>query len=233
MVTLEFIQRTLATADNWSRKNAPAQAQSCIEGAVNDYLSLAVERFDGPRDAVEWMRANAVGELLDRCRRNLAVLCGEVDAGRLPESVIGGNSYYFRFSAMAACLGLFELCEWFIRVAARPDVLELSTRFWCEYAHGSLSLVDGTPYRIADFGRLARLERYWLPYLELMSAASLGEPLAPALDAINDSFVKRNRDKRINEPCAVDGSGDEPVRWDFRRDGLLAYIAHTRPELVR
>lgn len=233
MITLEHVQKRLAIAHEWLRKNERAHAHFCMRGALCDYLSLATRRTDDGQEAADWLRANAVAELLERCRENLTLVCAEVDAGRLAETVIGGNYYHFILSGMASCLGMFALSEWFVEIAARPGVLGISTPFWREYSRGACALVSRNPYRVAELGRLRRMEAYWMPYLQLMSAASVNEPLSPALDGIAKSFVKRNRDKKIIEPSFVDGCGDDPVRWDFRRDGLVAYIAHTRPGLVQ
>jgi hypothetical protein len=73
--------------------------------------------------------------------------------------------------------------------------------------------------------RLRGQEIYWIEYLNLIEAASHGRNVEDALDQVEQGFIKRNSDKRITDDnYETDGSGTHPVRWDYRRDSLMAYI---------
>ena len=227
MYSLEMIKETLVAADEWSRKGQLSWVERCLEEALDAYLQLAVHQFDDMA-AAAWLRANGVGELLERSQRTVAALSDEVKADRLPDSVLGGTYRHLLSWHVASCLGMFDLANWFIGLARRPGALETGTEFWHEYSRGLEALSRGESYSIKDLNLVRSMEKYWFPYLRLISAASRGESLAPALEAINGSFARRNVDKTLTDDTALDGSGHDPVRWDYRRDALLAYIRATK-----
>ena len=74
--------------------------------------------------------------------------------------------------------------------------------------------------------KLRGQERYWMEYLHLIAAATHGlDDLTDALAKVDAAFAKRNTDKRIKDDnWATEGSGWLPVKWDYRREGLLRYI---------
>ena len=58
-------------------------------------------------------------------------------------------------------------------------------------------------------------EKYFVPYIELMTAAD-NTQLDAARLAIAASFEVRNRDRRFTDWLGLDGDGNRPVRWDLR-----------------
>ena len=59
-----------------------------------------------------------------------------------------------------------------------------------------------------------------------MEVVTEGGDRGGILSRIDEAFVARNRDKRLNGIGALDGSGVFPVRFDIRKARLLATIAH-------
>ncbi len=75
--------------------------------------------------------------------------------------------------------------------------------------------------------RLRGQEVYWASYLNLIEAANNRRNLDEAISQVNQAFAKRNVDKKIKDDnYETEGSGSHPVKWDYRRDSLLAYVRH-------
>jgi len=114
--------------------------------------------------------------------------------------------------------------ESYVKIAVRPDVREVSTPFWYEYSLALESMVLGKGYCANEFQPHGQ-EKYWMGYLRLIESASNGWPLDDAIAEIDRLFTIRNTDKSIKDDVyQIEGSGEYPAKWDFRRRGLLNYI---------
>lgn len=159
----------------------------------------------------------------------LEQLIASVDAKKLPASILGGNYSNLVFAHLTWALGEFEIGEKFAAIAARPDVLELSTPFWRAYSRAVDSLIECRPHSVGDLAAEGQ-EQYWLAYLRLIESATNNQDMTAAIAEIDNSFAQRNMDMSIEvDAHEIEGSGGHPVRWDFRRDGLLNYIHSKRP----
>ena len=125
---------------------------------------------------------------------------------------------------LAVMLGQRDLACQMLEIANDLQRLKFFplTKLWKEYAKGFLSLCRGEPFSPADL-KLKGYEKYWMPYLALMSAVTNKLDVASACSAIDESFVLRNRDKRLIDWEMIDGDGSHPVQWDFRKFTLLHF----------
>lgn len=223
---MKAIRMSLDTADQWERKGEPGWVDKCLSAALMNYLSIAVEQHSDLKNARAWLVQQEVVALLQRHRTNVEILASEVDAGRLPSSVIAGTFHLLTLGHLAWSLEALTLGEWFIALSQRRDVLELSTKFWREYARGIGCLVRREAYKAADL-KLRGQEKYWMAYLRLVETATQRSTLSNALADIDKAFAARNGDKRIKDDnYETEGSGLHPIRWDYRRDSLMEYIGH-------
>ena len=94
------------------------------------------------------------------------------------------------------------------------------TRFWAEFARGLIVLHDKGHYEAEEL-KVRGYEYHWKPYLRLISALSKQSGVAIALSEVEQSFQRRNQDKRLLDWRTIDGDGKRPVRWDFRREALF------------
>lgn len=92
-------------------------------------------------------------------------------------------------------------------------------------------MIERRPYT-PQLAKLNFLERYELPYVDLMSAAMHGTSLEAPLAEIDRLFLVRNADVRMNDVDAymLEGSPEHSVRFDFRKAGLLAAIANAKSQ---
>ncbi|PQO47228.1 hypothetical protein [Blastopirellula marina] len=189
-----------------------------------NYLAMAVVECGDVDEAQSWWATNVPGTLLERFAEVTRECVAQVDAGVVPASTIAGNYPHLVLTHLAWALGNFSLGEQFAEIAVRPDVLPLSTPFWREYARAIAALIAGSPYAVATL-KLKGLEKYWHAYLPLIDAATNAQDLEAPLFEIDESFRRRNADKRIKQDqYEIEGSGGRPARWDFRRDGLVRYL---------
>jgi hypothetical protein len=226
MTKLNLIQVKLQKADEWESRGHPVWVANHLCPALMSYLSMAVERFSEAPAAIDWLHQQQYGELLKRYLGTLHTLATEVDCGRLPGTIIGGNGGYLTFAHLSWLLSLFELGQAFIQFSRRPDVLELSSEFCREYSRGLYALAHGETYQPKEI-RLRGQERYWAVYLPLLESASSHGDLTETLAEVERVFAERNADKRIRDDSyETEGSGLHPVQWDYRRDGVLALVEH-------
>lgn len=224
-MTIESIQKSIQTADNWHKKGQPAWVSKCLSSALMGYLQIAVNELADPISGVAWLNAQGFSAVLQRHFDTLQVLGDEVTAGRLPSSVISGNYHPLVFTHAAWCIDAFSIGGSFAAFAERNDVGELSTPFWREYARGVGALLRKEGYHARNL-RLRGQEKYWMAYLRLIESACNDEPMKTAVDEIEKSFIMRNCDKSIKDDAyQIEGSGGHPVKWDFRRHGLVTLIA--------
>ncbi len=226
MPTIESIQNSIRTAQDWESKNQPVWVARCRSSALLGYLSLAVSEYSDPVVGLQWLSEQSVPELLEGQHQTLKILVAEVDVHRLPSSSMSGPYQILVFSHLAWCLGMFEFGEDFAKITSRPDIVKLSTKFWTEYSSARISYISRRPY-IAPKMSLRGQEVYWYCYLRLIEASSNGEDLARQLLETEKSFTSRNRDTTIRDDSyQIEGSGKYPVQWDFRRVALTEYSRH-------
>jgi hypothetical protein len=224
MATIESVQTSLRTADDWLRKGQPAWASKCLSSALLGYLKIAVAEQSDPTAGVAFLASQDVANVLESQLNTLQALDVEVAAGRLPSSVIAGNYHPLVYAHMAWCLEKFNLGEAFVGFAERKDVGDLGTPFWREYARGMGALVRGESFQLGQL-RTKGQEKYWIAYLHLIQAACNGQNVDDVIVELDKQFAARNNDKNIKDDAyQIEGSGNQPVKWDFRRQGLLTYL---------
>ena len=74
------------------------------------------------------------------------------------------------------------------------------------------------------FPRMKKFEKSHVLYAELMNVCVQKTDPAKILNTIEKDFKKRNTDVKYSEPAPlVLGRGLAPVKWDFWKEGILAY----------
>jgi hypothetical protein len=229
MATIDSVQTSLRIADDWQKKGQPAWVSKCLSSALLGYLKIAVTEYGDPSSGVAWLASQNVVGVLQKQFDTLRALEAEVTAGRLPISVVAGNYHPLVYAHLAWCLEKFDLGCSFVAFAERKEVGELGTTFWREYARGMGALVKREPYHPSQL-RLKGQEKYWMTYLHLIEAARSGLKVDDVVAELGKQFAARNKDKNIKDDVyQIEGSGNRPVKWDFRRQGLLSYLKNANP----
>jgi hypothetical protein len=111
------------------------------------------------------------------------------------------------------------------KFATLKEPLAKTTGFWREYARAMVALISAQPYR-PEYPKVKGAEKYWLPYLDVVAAVTGNGDLETALRAVDEVFVRRNRDRRITDiGMDFDRNGHSPQTIDFRRAALVARAA--------
>jgi len=222
-------EQAIEIGKDWEKKGDIIWMHRVYGDAPIDFLSATVGKCANASDAKQFLSQFSIRELLRKVSSIQDTLLVEVEAGHVSVDEFSGNYTMLTLSHLCCVLGELDLARRFASRASHPEVLSSSTPFWYDYARGYQCLWEGRPYKKGTFPSLRGLERYWLPYMDLMEAASVGRSVDEALSAIEQSFRKRNADKQIKDDSyQLDGSPYYPARWDFRRDGLLELIRHLR-----
>jgi hypothetical protein len=217
----------LEIARSWENKRNLLWAARVYESAIGDLYAIAVGKYPDAESAKQYLTEQSIIPLLLKLSSLQQSLLAEVEAGRVPADEFSGNYISLALSHLCCVVGDYALAWDYARRAFHPEILSTSTNFWHDYARGYRCLWEKLPYQKGTFPTLRHSESYWLPYMDLMEAASTGASLDAALAAIDDSFKKRNEDKRVKDDSyMLDGSPYFPVRWNFRRDGLLGLIRY-------
>jgi hypothetical protein len=229
---LGIVRDSLGRARTWESKGTDswkniAWSNKCVSSALMNLLSIAVEDFPRHSDAATWLLENGTVPLLRQVLEQIERLIAEVDAGRIPPSTYGGNYPHLVFAHLSWAVQEFSLGESFVGISQLADNAAISTPFWSEYGRGLGALVRDVPFRVPKMTKLRGQEEYWVTYLFLIEAVSGRESIEGALQTIEHAFTRRNSDNRIKDDSyEIEGSGDHPVKWDYRRDSLMIYINH-------
>ncbi|QAY78910.1 hypothetical protein [Sphingosinicella sp. BN140058] len=202
------------------------RAHMAYETAINDFMHLALVECDSADAVKTWVANQPLQIALDGFVRisNFVIAEPRSEWTRYFQS---GNYLLIAFSHFCSALGQHERARFLSQIATEPVLF--STAFWAEYSKVYDALSTGRYYS-PKFGKFAFLDKYVSCYVDLMLAVMQGEPLGSPLAEIDRQFILRNADRRMNDADAymIEGSAEYPVKFDFRKAGLLATIAHTK-----
>lgn len=214
------VATTLTTAADWKAKGDVRWELTCVGGAIEALLTIAVMHHDSAEAGIAYLRGKHVPELLARyCALNTTLL----DAfNRGSRAAAVDNTEVFVH--IAWLLDEHALGDAILAIVCNAAIAKLwpRTRFWAEYDRALSCLASRTAYSPKPPPKLKGYEKCWAPYLDLIAALTAGHDTAPALAACAASFVRRNRDKRLTDWRQHDGDGRLPVRWDFRVPSILS-----------
>jgi hypothetical protein len=213
------VASTLTTAADWKAKGDVRRELTCVGGAVEALLTIAVMHHDSAEAGVAYLRGKHVPELLARyCALNTNLL----EAFNRGSRAAGVDNVEV-FAHIAWLLDEHALGDAILEIVCNAEVAKFwpHTRFWAEYGRAMSCLVARTPCIPKPPAKLKGYEKCWAPYLDLIAALTSGQDTGPALAACAASFTRRNRDKRLTDWRQHDGDGRLPVRWDFRVPSLL------------
>jgi hypothetical protein len=214
-----LVASKLTTAADWKAKGEVRRELTCVGGAIESLLTIAVMHTESAEAGVAYLRGKHVAELLTRyCALNTALLEAFNLGAR--EAAVDNTEV---FAHIAWLLDEHTLGDAILAIVRNVELGKLwpRTKFWAEYDRALSHLVARTPYVPNPPPKLKGYEKCWAPYLDLMAALTGGRDTAPALAACAASFARRNRDKRLTDWKQHDGDGRLPVRWDFRVPSLL------------
>ncbi len=213
------VATTLTSAADWKAKGDVRWELTCVGGAIEALLTIAVMHHDSADAGIAYLRGKHVAELLARYLALNTALLEAFNRGSRDAAVDNTDV----FVHIAWLLDDHALGDAILTIVRNAEIARHwpQTRFWAEYDRALASLASRTVYVPKPPPKLKGYEKCWAPYLDLVAALTAGQDSAPALAACAASFARRNRDKRLTDWKQHDGDGRLPVRWDFRVPSIL------------
>lgn len=173
-------------------------------------------------EGVERLQAPEVVDVITFAIRLNEGMLAEVRAGSTPASAMGGTYHFVVFGHLALLAGHLQLARRFVALSTTPEARKTGTKFWNGYAGTLAKLLGLGEPEDAVPEKLRGGEKHWVTYVRWMESATSGDDPAVVLQELAESFARRNRDKRVQDDAyGVEGSGLQPVSWDFRLESLL------------
>ena len=213
----EHIEKLLEIAEQHRKKNSNVLWEiRCLNGACKDYVRISVDFFDEPSDAIDYLKSENFPKIL---KQTIEKISEEYDRFKNSQrrQVINDISLV-HFSWL---MGMHQEANIMAKICADESIWKFQpgTKFWNEYHRVVGNYIEGKTY-VPNYPKPSGYERYWPPYLALMNAITEKKPIDGPLKEIDESFIKRNKDKRLTD-YGFDGDGNEPVKWDLRKVSIL------------
>jgi hypothetical protein len=196
-----------------------------LERATGLLVAAGVTNHEQPTDLLRFLNGQGYLDVVRDHDRQVDVVKELRSKKALPT---GGGSDYEEFAIANAVwlMGEAELGEREIAHGLYFQPISGSTSFWREYGRAMTHLIDGSPYTRKDI-KLKGIERYWSAYLDVVAELTSGRDSDECVARAREAFRKRNADRRL--PIVgpgFEGHPLEPVRCDFRLEGILTYAHH-------
>lgn len=219
---LAYTYRLIDIGIDKEKQGDTRRSHAAYESAIRNFMHLAFVEYSNFDDVKSWLADHPLEFVTER----FIAITKDVIAMPQPEWTRyfqSGNYLLIAFSLFFAVLGQPERTRFFARLAGEPVLF--ATPFWGEFGKTYAAFVEGRDYK-PGFPKMNFANRYQLPYIDLMAASLHGRSWEPAIAEIDRQFIARNADPRMdaNDPYMIDGSTDRPVKFDFRKHGLLAII---------
>jgi hypothetical protein len=224
MITrLQSAYKGIEIAERKERESDLRRAHMCYESVIADFMHLAFVEHDNIAGVKAWFADHP----LELATERYIALCEQILAepsAQWERYFQAGNYLMIAFSHFYAAVGDMVRSRYFSALAARP--LFFATPFWGEYGKTYSAFVEGQKYFAQFDKKLKPVERYWSAYIDLMAAVMTGGDVPAALNNADKQFAKRNSDMKLFEDAfMLDGTGSVPVKFDFRKAGLVAIMA--------
>ena len=205
----------LEATRKWRGESNLAAENRSLSSVVTAALRLAVTDHADPPSGIATLHDLDCHEHLERMLDCNTRLCDSLLTGGRPTGAVSHN---ITATHVALLLGNSALARDLLQPSLDSRVLDHFplTSFWRCYATALNGFVTQSVFVTPDIN-LKGYEKHWMPYVSLMAAIVNGADTADSIAIIDESFNKRNRDKRLTDWEMIDGDGNVPVRWDFRK----------------
>jgi hypothetical protein len=221
----EQIESALGSAFNWHSQNNPDSELFCFYHALQNSLAVAVTAFDTPQTGINYLKTEFKSKIFDRTFELIREL--HIKKSVKSDNFRSPGLYNFILTVHAAwLLNLYTEAKELAAVCDDPEQMRFyqSGTLWNDYARGLAAVAQGRQFAPVQ-RKYKGYDAHWATYLQLMRAICLGNDLSPAITLVDQSFSKRNTDKRLISD-GLDGDGTYPVKWDFRKHSLLLVAQH-------
>ncbi len=205
----------LEATRKWHRESNLAAENRSLSSVITAALRLAVTDHATPASGIAALHDLDCHEHLERMLDCNSRLCASLLDGGHPTGAVSHN---ITATHVALMLGVPDLARDLLQPSLDSRVLNHFplTPFWRCYAKALSGFVTQSSFALPNIN-LKGYEKHWMPYVFLMAAMVNGADTSDSIAIVDESFNKRNRDKRLTDWEMIDGDGNAPVRWDFRK----------------
>jgi hypothetical protein len=217
----ECLQDSLEVADDWKVKGNAGWELFNTFNAARSALAIAVSQYETAAAGTAFLEERRIS-LFNRIATLLKALFVDQTASVADSPPAGLSQLILCFHA-EALLGNFETAKEIASLCDRNICLEhfQHDALWRDYAKGVACLSSGEVFTPLD-RKYTGYDRHWATYIQLISCLTRDDEISTAIAAVDESFRKRNNDSRLIGD-SLDGDGEFPVNWDFRKESLLAF----------
>ena len=209
----------LEATRKWRGESNLAAENRSLSSVITAALRCAVTNHAEPSSGIAALNDLNCREHLERLLECNSGIWDALHTNSFPSGAVLHN---ITAAHVASLIGDRDLARNLIQPALDSSVLDRFplSPFWRAYSTALNGHFTRTSFPLPDI-KLKGYEKHWMPYVSLMAAIVDGTDTSDNIAAIDDSFAKRNRDKRLTDWEMIDGDGNAPVQWDFRKATLL------------
>ena len=209
----------LEATRKWRAESNLAAENRSLTGVIAAALRIAVTNHDEPTSGIAALNDLDCREHLERILECNSRIWDALRSNGRPSAAVSHN---ITAAHVATLVGEHDLARDLIQPALDATVINHFplTPFWRGYATALDGFFTQSTFTFPNI-KLKGYEKHWMPYISLMVAITSESDPTDAIAAIDDSFDTRNKDKRLTDWEMIDGDGNVPVRWDFRKATLL------------
>jgi hypothetical protein len=221
----EQITQDLDAARRWKSQNNRGQELFCLYYALQHSLCVAVSGYETPQSGIEYLKTEFKPRIFDQTLELIRELHLK---SSIPPQNIGAPSIFQLVLAVhsAWLLDLYTEAKEIASICDDKEQMRLYQRggLWSDYAQGITAIAYQRQF-MPKQKKYKGYDRHYAVYLQLMGDICTGHDLSSAITAVDQSFLQRNRDKRLTNE-GLDGDGTFPVKWDFRKHSFLLATKH-------
>lgn len=222
----DHFRKTIEIADTHRANSDQRMEKFCIRGACRTLIRVSVEEFSDPSEAKEYLNSFGLPNYLKRFTQlNSEIYKRFKESPKHPQTEVTTDVSVVHFLWL---MGMFEEAETMIAISADESVWKYYPvhRLWKDYHRMLFAFSNHEQYEPKP-PKLKGYEKHWFPYIQLMERFTKSEEISDIVIEIDESFEKRNRDKRLEDYPSFDGDGRAPVKWDLRKHTILEYGARS------
>ncbi len=196
----------------------------CLESACRDLIRISVDEFSKPQDAIPYLKNQNLPEYLERFISLNNETYEKFQSHRKhPHTEVSNSIDIVHFAWL---MEMYDEAKLMVSISTDEEVWRYYpvVRIWKEYHRMVGAFVNRGTYE-PNPPKLKGYEKHWLPYIYLMGNFTKSEDTAETIKLIDESFSKRNQDRRLQNFPSFDGDGAHPVKWDLRRYTILEFGA--------
>lgn len=220
----DHVRKTIKIADTHRANSDQRMEKFCLRGASRMLVRISVEEFSDIYEAKEYLCSFGLPSYLNRfIQLNSDIYQRFKESPKHPETEVTTDVSVVHFLWL---MGMYKEAETMIAISSDESVWKYYPvhRIWKDYhrmlfAFSSHELYEPKPPKLKGY------EKHWFPYIQLMERFTKSEDISDIIIEIDESFEKRNRDKRLEDYPSFDGDGRAPVKWDLRKHTILEYGA--------